>query len=644
MRLPITVLPITVLLMVACRPAGPAIAPTTPAVPPASVARASAPPPVVGLPPVPAVRGEPLAPRLQYPSDNQLLAVRDSTFVLGSIGSGDAQLTINGVAVPVAPNGAFIAWLPIPPATAPRYDLVATRGADTARRTVRVRYPTRVALPATGPRLLDSTSVAPAPRMMARADEWVRVSVRAAANARVEVELPDGARRPLLRIAQQRAIAARAAEGPGNPIVEEPLPTAGDVGVTMATDLPAALLSAGAKVVASRGSDTVRLAVPAVQLSTAQERTLGVLRTTNRIGADTDHVVHGRTIPDGTYKWLLLPGTVLEITGKQNGSTRVRLDAALDVWVANEDIVALPAGSPLPRRVSGGLRVIPAREWVDLVIPLGERPAFLVEPEGRQLDLTLYGVQLNPEITPILGNDTLVRRIHWDQVGSDRVRLSLALSSPVYGWLPLWDEARRALVLRVRRPPVIDAKRPLSGLTIAVDPGHPPAGSTGPTGLFEGDAVLPVGQLLQRILTERGATAVLLRETLGPVGLTERAVATRRMNAHAFISIHLNALPDGVNPFTAHGTSTLFYHQPSEALARPVQSALVARFGLPDLGVHYQNLAVARPSWYPAVLTEGLFVIMPEQEAAMRDAGFQRRYAEALADGLEAYFRALGRP
>jgi N-acetylmuramoyl-L-alanine amidase len=198
--------------------------------------------------------------------------------------------------------------------------------------------------------------------------------------------------------------------------------------------------------------------------------------------------------------------------------------------------------------------------------------------------------------------------------------------------------------LRVRRPPVVDPTRPLAGLTIAVDPGHPPAGSTGPTGLFEGDAVLPVGQLLQRILTERGAKAVLLRETLGPVGLTERAVATRRMNAHAFISIHLNALPDGVNPFTAHGTSTLFFHQPSEALARPVQSALVARFGLPDLGVHYQNLAVARPSWYPAVLTEGLFVIMPEQEAAMRDAGFQQRYAEALADGLEAYFRALGRP
>jgi N-acetylmuramoyl-L-alanine amidase len=68
------------------------------------------------------------------------------------------------------------------------------------------------------------------------------------------------------------------------------------------------------------------------------------------------------------------------------------------------------------------------------------------------------------------------------------------------------------------------------------------------------------------------------------------------------------------------------------------------RIGLRDLGVHYQNLAVARPSWYPAVLAEGAFVIMPEQEAAMRTPEYQRRFAEGLLAGLETYFRELGRP
>ena len=63
------------------------------------------------------------------------------------------------------------------------------------------------------------------------------------------------------------------------------------------------------------------------------------------------------------------------------------------------------------------------------------------------------------------------------------------------------------------------------------------------------------------------------------------------------------------------------------------------RFGLRDLGVHYQNLAVARPTWYPSVLAAKLFLMLPEQEAAMRDVGFQRKYAEGLVVGLERYFR-----
>ena len=290
------------------------------------------------------------------------------------------------------------------------------------------------------------------------------------------------------------------------------------------------------------------------------------------------------------------------------------------------------------------MRVTPATEWVDVSIPLGERPAFLVEPDGRTITLTLYGVQMNPEISPILGNDTLIRRISWDQVGSNRAKLTLSLSQPAYGWLSLWDESRRAFVLRVRRKPTIDPLHPLAGLTIAVDPGHPPAGATGPTGLYEGDAVLPVGKLIVEMLRARGANPVITRETLGPVGLTERGVFARRANAHAFVSIHLTALPDGVNPFVANGTSTLFFHQTAEPLARPVQAALTARFGLRDLGVHYQNLAVARPSWYPAVLTEGLFVMLPEQEAAMRDPAFLRLYAEAIVEGLESYFRELAKP
>jgi N-acetylmuramoyl-L-alanine amidase len=44
----------------------------------------------------------------------------------------------------------------------------------------------------------------------------------------------------------------------------------------------------------------------------------------------------------------------------------------------------------------------------------------------------------------------------------------------------------------------------------------------------------------------------------------------------------------------------------------------------------------------PAVLTEGLFLMLPEQEAALRAPEGRERYARAIADGVEEYFRALG--
>jgi N-acetylmuramoyl-L-alanine amidase len=154
-------------------------------------------------------------------------------------------------------------------------------------------------------------------------------------------------------------------------------------------------------------------------------------------------------------------------------------------------------------------------------------------------------------------------------------------------------------------------------------------------------AVLPVAERVRDLLQQRGATVLMTRTTADPVGLGARPVVARRANAHAFVSVHLNALPDGVNPFTANGTSTLFFHQHSEPLARAVQVELVRRLGLRDIGIHYQNLAVARPPWVPAVLTEGLFLMLPEQEAAMRAPEGRERYARAIVDGLETYFRGL---
>ena len=207
-------------------------------------------------------------------------------------------------------------------------------------------------------------------------------------------------------------------------------------------------------------------------------------------------------------------------------------------------------------------------------------------------------------------------------------------------WYPMWDAG--VFRLRIRRPPVVDPAAPLRGLTITVNAGHPPAGSTGPTGLYEAVPTLAISQRLDSILRARGARVVMTRTTPEALALAIRPVLARQAGAHAFVSIHLNALPDGVNPFTAHGTGSYYFHPSSEALARAVQRGMVRRMGLRDLGIFYDNLSDLRHPWMPSVLCEGAFIMIPEQEAAVRTREFQERYALGVADGLEAYFRGLG--
>jgi N-acetylmuramoyl-L-alanine amidase len=511
------------------------------------------------LPPVPEVDG-PLAIRVVYPQPNQVVTSRDSNFIFGSVGSGRAMLTVDGVPARVSANGAWIAWLHNPPATgaardSASYALVAIRGADTVRAVHPVRY--RPNLPASAP-----ASVAP-----------------------------------------------RAAKAEG-----------------LATSRADTIAALGARI------DSVRLQI-------AREEPIGLVQLGQPTPSDTDRTIIGRPVPGGTYKWFFAPGTIVPLVDRAGGYFRVRLDHELDVYVDSTEGTILPAETPAPRRVVSNIRVRPAAMGVDVVIPTGSRTPYFVEETERGISLVLYGVKGNTDIVNYAAGDSMVRAVDWVQESSDRARVNVALRAAPYGYLVLFDG--NAMVLKLRGRPAIDRAHPLAGLTIAVDPGHPPIGATGPTGLWEPQATLPIGMRLERILEERGARVVMTRTTDAAVALGDRPIIARRANVNAFVSIHLNAYGDGTNPFVSPGTGTYFFRTHSEPLARAAQRGMVAQLGLFDLGINYDNLAVVRGTWYPAILCEGAFIMMPEQEAALRTPEFQERYARGIADGLESYFGNL---
>src|SRR6476646_9851477 len=371
-------------------------------VPSPPLSPAAIPPANPKLPPVPEVKG-PLQINVVYPKPEQLLTVRDSNFIFGSVGSGDAALTINGVAVPVWPNGAFMGWLAVPPDSAQRYVLTA------ANRT----QATRLVLPIRVPPPPDTTH---------------------------RVQQPGDTLNPA-------------------PALDPVVPVNGSLYVALGN--PTSVVN---------DTDRVTIAMP-------EPRESGQV-----------------------YKWFLFPGTRVRATGYEKLGNlefvRIELDPGQQAWVLRNELArdssaaapAMLAGyTAAPVRRIGDVRLEPTPDGIDVVIPMtGPPPPVLVEETDRSYSLLLYGITQAPVVSMMpQPADNYVNSVS-STPESTRVRYSINLERAPYGYLTLWENG--ALRFKVRRPPrIADASSPLRGLPITIDPGHPPAGATGPTTLYEAD-------------------------------------------------------------------------------------------------------------------------------------------------------------
>ncbi len=587
------------------------------------------------LPPIPTITGA-IELYVEYPDSHQRITASDSNFVFGSVGTGDATLIINGQFIDVNPNGSFLAFLPVPQAEAgdtASYLLVARRGSELDT----LRHP--FLLPETpfegepGTAWIDPESLEDREVRWAVPGESFTLTVRASPGA--EVTLDAGRER--------------------HPMIETE--SAGEYGITMEAESFYRIACAPEDCNWSEQADSLRLGVRVTMSDTnargsfvvplrildPSDLPVAVLREPEDPAGGADGMINARPMPYGPYRWILPNGTRAFVDGRAGNRWRLTLAPGLAAWVTEDDLEFQPQGSVPPRSEVGDLRFevrpdrLVMRTWLAAALPVA-----VTEPDAHTIEVTMFGATgVTNRIREGAGG-RLLDRIEWEQLPGERYRLRIRLVERVWGYRLSWvpqPAGGAELEFEIRRPPQIDPVAPLRGRRIAIDPGHPGAGAHGPTGYYEGDANLAIGRIMARLVSEAGGIPVLIRDDTLAVGLYERTQRAIEADADVFVSIHNNALPDGVQPVGREGTSTYHYHPHSHALAEAVQEGMLASMRLRDLGVYWGDLAVTRMSWMPSVLAEGAFMMIPSHEAALKTPEFQARYAQGVLDGIGEFLR-----
>jgi N-acetylmuramoyl-L-alanine amidase len=572
-----------------------------------------------------------------YPKEGAQIGASDSNFIFGSV-TPNSELRINGFKVKVHPNGAFLAFLPLKPAESPAkggrdfvFELIASNEAGISTKRVGVKVPEPIFSVPEDSFCIVKGSLSPKKDMLLTAGDVLEVSFRGTPNCKASFSIKNLISDIPMTEAPPKTQRYWEREVLGEGLMPQEFLVKG--------------VYTGSYII--KGTDKIDSSRIVFKLSKKSgEKTASITDSSQgRITIRQDQIpqivefvgssVIARSGPKLGYLLLYQPPGIRAVaTGRIGEWVRLKLAEGENAWVHQDSIKYLPLGTPIPKSFLTAMRTQTEDEKTQLRIFLQEKLPFKVEQQSNPpaLFLTIYGVTSNTDWIRYDLTDNVIREIQWAQPEKEVYQLKVYLNLEQQWGYDVFYEGS-ALILEIKDQPKL--KRRLEGLKIAVDPGHSPdPGAVGPTGLEEKVINLEIAKELKKILEKNGAEVIMTRSGMDSLALYDRPKIAIEEKCDILISVHNNALPDGINPFYNNGTSTYYYHPQAFALAKGIQKELVEKLELPDYGIYYGNLVLTRPSQLLAVLVECAFMMIPEQEELLRTEKFQKKCAEAICDGI----------
>jgi N-acetylmuramoyl-L-alanine amidase len=580
-----------------------------------------------------------------YPKEGAQIGASDSTFIFGSV-TPNSELMINGFKVKVHPNGAFLAFLPLKPAESPArgggespaegggnfvFELIASNEVGIATKRVEVKVPEPIFSVPEDSFCIVKASLLPQKDMILTTGDVLEVSFRGTPNCQASFSIKGLISDIPMIEAPPKPQPYWGREVFGKGLVPEKSLLKG--------------VFTGSYII--KNTDKIDSARIVFKLSKKSEGKTATITDSSqsRITIKQDEtpqivefVGSSLIVRSGPKLGYLLlyqpPGIRAVATGKVGEWVRLKLAEGENAWVRRDSIKYLPLGTPIPKSFLTSMRTQTEDQKTQLRIFLQENLPFRVEQQlsPPALLLTVYGVTSNTDWIRYDLTDKVIREIQWSQPKKEVYQLKVYLNLEQQWGYDVFYEGS-ALILEIKDRPKL--KRRLEGLKIAVDPGHcPDPGAVGPTGLEEKVVNLEIAYELKKILEKNDAEVILTRSGMDSLALYDRPKIAIEEKCDILISVHNNALPDGINPFYNNGTSTYYYHPQAFALAKEIQKELVEKLELPDYGIYYGNLVLTRPSQFLAVLVECAFMMIPEQEELLRTEKFQKKCAQAICDGI----------